>query len=172
MRWFALIAVLAAAACAENPVFRQSSEPLPIAPIDEQRYLGLWHEQARLPNRFERGCERATAEYTRRDDGLIGVTNTCIEADGSTRVAEGRARPVGEPGEGQLEVSFFGPFWADYWVLARGEDYGWSIVGEPEGRYLWLLTRSESITAAERADFEARIHALGFRPDDLVWAAP
>lgn len=158
------------AACVQNPVYRQSSEPLPIAQIDQQRYLGLWHEQARLPNRFEEGCLRATAEYATRDDGLISVVNTCFEAGGETRAARGRARPAGEAGEGKLEVSFFGPFWANYWVLERGENYEWSIVGEPEGRYLWVLTREREITPAMRADFERRITELGYRPADLVWA--
>jgi apolipoprotein D and lipocalin family protein len=173
MRYLILGAFAAlTAACSQNPVYRISEEPLPVAEIDQSRYLGFWHEQARLPNSFENGCQRATAEYSLREDGLISVLNTCIEADGERRSANGRARPVGEAGEGKLEVSFFGPFWADYWVLERADDYSWSIVGEPEGRYLWLLTRAENITAEERATFEQRISALGYRPAELVWAAP
>lgn len=171
MRYMMFLAALFAAACTQNPVYRQSDAPLPVAYIDQARYLGLWHEQARLPNSFEQGCQRATAEYALRDDGQISVVNTCIEADGERRTATGRARPAGEAGEGKLEVSFFGPFWADYWVLERADDYSWSIVGEPEGRYLWLLTREETITPAQRAEFERRITALGYRPAELVWAA-
>ena len=168
----ALLFVLAAltSACVQNPVYRQSDEPLPVANIDQARYLGLWHEQARLPNSFEEGCQRATAEYALRDDGLISVVNTCFEANGEQRVAHGRARPAGEAGEGKLEVSFFRPFWAKYWVLERGENYEWSIVGEPEGRYLWVLTRERELSAEQRAAFERRITALGFRPAELVWA--
>lgn len=155
-------------ACAPQPIYRiASAAPAASQPIEVERYLGLWHEQARLPNRFERGCVRATAEYALREDGLISVLNTCFEEGGATRDANGRARIVGE---GQLKVSFFGPFWADYWVLARADDYAWSIVGEPEGRYLWLLTRAPTLSAAARADFEARIAALGYRPEDMYWA--
>lgn len=170
MRLYVLIAAMFAAACTPNPVYRQSSEPLPVASIDQERYLGLWHEQARLPNSFEEGCQRATAEYATREDGLISVVNTCIDERGETRVARGRARPVGEAGEGKLEVSFFGPFWADYWVLDRAQDYSWSIVGEPEGRYLWILTRERTITPERRAAFERRITELGYRPAEMVWA--
>lgn len=166
-----LAAAMLMAACTPNPVYRQSTEPLPVAYIDQARYLGAWYEQARLPNSFEEGCQRATAEYAVRDDGLISVVNTCFEANGEQRVARGRARPAGEAGEGKLEVSFFGPFWAKYWVLDRGENYEWSIVGEPEGRYLWVLTREREITPAMRAMFERRITELGYRPAELVWAA-
>lgn len=172
MRLLIPLMALVLASCSQNPVYRQSEEPLSVAYIDQARYLGVWHEQARLPNSFENGCQRATAEYGLREDGLISVKNTCTEANGNHRVANGRARPVGEAGEGKLEVSFFGPFWADYWVLERADDYSWSIVGEPEGRYLWLLTRSETITPDKRTDFEGRITRLGFRPAELVWAAP
>ena len=171
MRFLIPLIALVLSGCAQNPVYRQSEEPLPVAYITQERYLGLWHEQARLPNSFENGCQRATAEYGLREDGLISVKNTCTEASGRQRVANGRARPAGEAGEGKLEVSFFGPFWADYWVLERAEDYSWSIVGEPEGRYLWVLTRDETITPERRAAFEQRITELGYRPAELVWAS-
>jgi len=98
------------------------------------------------------------------------VVNTCFPAEGESRDAKGRARWAGAEGEGKLEVSFFGPFWGDYWVVERADDYAWSIVSEPEGRYLWILTRAETISAAERAVFEARVQALGFRPSDLIWS--
>src|SRR5690606_16783797 len=77
MRALIFLIAAMAAACSPNPVYRQSDEPLPVAYIDQARYLGLWHEQARLPNSFEEGCQRATAEYALRDDGLISVVNTC-----------------------------------------------------------------------------------------------
>ena len=170
MRLLILAVAVFVAACTQNPVYRQSQEPLPVAHIDRSRYLGLWHEQARLPNSFEEGCQHATAEYAARDDGLISVVNTCVNERGERRVARGRARPTGEAGEGKLEVSFFGPFWADYWVVDRGENYEWSIVGEPEGRYLWVLTREREVTPAQRAAFARRIAELGYRPAELVWA--
>ena len=72
-----LIALSLLGACVGNPVYRTATTPLPTMPIDQERYLGLWYEQARLPNSFERNCVAAQAEYARRDDGLISVTNTC-----------------------------------------------------------------------------------------------
>jgi len=160
-------ALISLAACSQQPVYRTGTDPLPVASVDLQRYLGLWHEQARLPNSFEEGCQVVTAEYGTREDGLISVTNTCTDANGERRVARGRARPVGE---GKLEVSFFGPFWGDYWVLDRGANYEWAIVGEPQGKYLWILTRDEPLTPERRAAFEQRITELGYRPADLIWA--
>ncbi len=166
---FLLSALVLLAACASQPVNRAAVSPLSVASIETQRYLGAWHEAARLPNRFERDCVAVTAEYGMRPDGLISVHNVCMRADGSTRDAMGRARRVGVGEEGKLKVSFFGPFWGNYWVLGRAEDYSWSIVGEPSGRYLWVLTRAERITPEERAMFEARLRALGYDVSKLIW---
>lgn len=172
MRYLILAAALFSLSACDNPVYRISDDPLPVASIETDRYLGLWHEQARLPNRFEEGCLQATAEYGLRGDGEFSVTNRCLHTDTRERVANGRARIVGEPGEGKLQVSFFGPFWADYWVLQRADDYSWSIVGEPQGKYLWVLTRDETISPEQRAEFEQRMIALGYRPADMVWRTP
>lgn len=170
MRLIALLLVLGVAACAVQPVNRDpGAAPLPVASIETEPYLGLWHEAARLPNSFERNCARATAAYALREDGLLSVRNTCFRADGETRDANGRARRVGEGLQGKLEVSFFGPFWGDYWVLERADDYSWSVVGEPSGRYLWVLTRAETISAEERAGFDARLRALGYDTSKLIW---
>lgn len=170
MRLSALILpLLLLSACVEPRVNRSSGQPLPVASVDLDRYVGRWHEAARLPNSFEERCVAATAEYARREDGLISVRNVCTEADGSTRDAEGRARTTGQPGEGKLEVSFFGPFWGDYWVLQLAPDYSWSIVGEPEGRYLWILTREQTLSAAQKEDLRARAAAMGYQTDLLIW---
>jgi len=139
-------AAIALAGCAtfqRGPV-GNAAVPRPGKTVDLGRYAGLWYEIGRYENGFERGCEGVTARYTVRDDGLVGVLNTCRQGglDGPEKNIEGRARIVPDSGNARLRVSFFGPFYGDYWVLDRADDYSWSIVGEPSGRYLWLLTRS------------------------------
>jgi apolipoprotein D and lipocalin family protein len=77
-----------------------------------------------------------------REDGMIGVVTSCVK-NGEITKAEGKAKLVeGEKTGAKLKVSFFGPFDGDYWVLARGENYEWAIVGEPSGKYLWILSRT------------------------------
>lgn len=160
-------AALAMAGCAtlqRGPV-GNAAVPQPARPVDLTRYAGLWYEIARYENGFERGCEGVTAEYTLRADGLVGVRNACRQGDpaGELKVSEGRARIV-EGGDGaKLKVSFFGPFFlGDYWVLDRADDYSWSIVGEPSGRYLWLLSRSPTPAPAVRETMMRRARALGY----------
>lgn len=150
---------------------RDPDRPLQtVARVDLDRYLGEWREAARLPNSFERDCVGATATYSRRPDGLIGVRNVCIKADGDREVAEGRAKVADPATNAKLKVSFFGPFFfGDYWVIDLAPDYSWAIVGEPRGRFLWVLTRSTTLDPALKADLAARVEALGYRTDVLIW---
>ena len=139
--------------------------PEPAKSVDVDRYTGRWYEFARYDNRFERGRDFVTADYAKRDDGLISVINTGREggADGPRRVARGKARVVPGSDNAKLKVSFFGPFYVgDYWVLDHADDYSWSIVGEPGGTYLWILTReAKPAVELQRALLE-RVRALGY----------
>ncbi|WP_176053902.1 lipocalin family protein [Paraburkholderia caribensis] len=139
--------------------------PEPAKSVDVDRYTGRWYEFARYDNRFERGRDFVTADYAKRDDGLISVINTGREggADGPRRVARGKARVVPGSDNAKLKVSFFGPFYVgDYWVLDHADDYSWSIVGEPGGTYLWILTReAKPAIELQRALLE-RVRAMGY----------
>jgi apolipoprotein D and lipocalin family protein len=139
--------------------------PEPSKAVDLDRYFGQWHEFARYENRFERDCEAVTANYARREDGLVSVVNACRQG-GLTRPyrsAEGRAKVVPGSNGTKLKVSFFGPFYVgDYWILDHADDYTWSIVGEPSGRYLWILTREAKPSAELRRALIERTRALGY----------
>lgn len=127
--------------------YRDRSVPIAsAAAFDPVRYLGTWHEVARYPVPFERGCVGVTAEYGQRADGRLSVLNTCRDATGAvTSTITGTAEVVGP---GRLKVRFDGlpiPA-ADYWVLWVAEDYGTAVVGAPNGRSGWVLNRTPTIT--------------------------
>ncbi|REE21808.1 apolipoprotein D and lipocalin family protein [Paraburkholderia sp. BL27I4N3] len=163
----AIGAVCLLGACAFSPAGKSGNAhvPQPAKPVDLNRYLGRWYELARYENGFERDCEAVTADYATREDGLIDVTNSCHKGgvSGALDVSKGRAKVVAGSEDARLKVSFFGPFFVgNYSVLDHADDYSWSIVGEPSGRYLWILTR-EAIPAASVKDaLIERVRALGY----------
>jgi apolipoprotein D and lipocalin family protein len=150
-----------------------------VAPVDLKRYAGLWHEQARLPNRFQKRCGGpVTAEYVPQPDGTLQVLNRCILADGSFDESVGTARVVpvtGQPGAGRLEVSFAPPWlswlpmvWGDYWILKLDRDYEVALVGTPDRAYLWVLSRAPVLeTSALEAELDYA-RSLGFDVDKVV----
>jgi apolipoprotein D and lipocalin family protein len=113
-----------------------------VATVDLARYAGTWHEIAAFPMFFQRQCVGdTTAHYALAPDGKVLVTNRCRtesgfdEATGSATVVEGSSNS-------RLKVSFFWPFKADYWVIGLDADYRWAVVGNPNRKYLWVLSRT------------------------------
>ncbi len=119
--------------------------------VDLKKYSGLWYEIAKIPNSFQNQCVRGTtAKYILKDDGEIGVLNSCIDKDGKLDEADGVARIVDSKTNAKLEVSFvsfFGwrPFWGDYWIIGLDENYQWAIVGTPNRKYGWVLSRTPQL---------------------------
>jgi apolipoprotein D and lipocalin family protein len=164
-------AAVALSACAtllsRHPVGNRAV-PEPAKSVDLQRYLGRWYEIARYEQGFQKGCEGVTADYALRPDGSISVINRCRKPGGKTSEARGRAKIVDRATNAKLKVSFFGPFYGDYWVLDRGDDYQWAIVGEPSGRYLWLLNRKAVPGKADVDRLIDRAAALGYDTSMLL----
>jgi len=159
-----MVALSACATLQRGPV-GNAAVPQPVQAVDLGRYVGRWYEIARYENGFERGCEAVTADYAMRPDGLLSVVNTCRQdgVEGPVKTSQARAKIVAGSNDAKLKVSFFGPFYVgDYWVLDRADDYSWSIVGEPSGRYLWLMSRTAEPSAQTRATIMERTQALGY----------
>ena len=136
--------------------------PQPAKVVELSRYLGHWYELARYEQGFQKDCDGVTADYALREDGKLSVLNKCRKPDGSLKQAEGKAKIVDTVSGSKLKVSFFGPFYGDYWVLDRADDYSWAIVGEPSGRYLWILSREADPGQAKLDALIARSAALGY----------
>lgn len=125
-----------------------------VADFDIGRYMGTWYEIARLPNSFQNACiGDVTATYTLLDDGRIEVVNRCRKKDGGISYAKGRARRASDTGPStKLKVRFapaflsFLPFvWGNYWIIDLAPDYSYAVVGEPERKYFWILSRTPTM---------------------------
>lgn len=152
-------------------VYAAASEPpLPTVPhLDLSRYTGRWYEIARYPNRFEKQCDRdTTAEYAVRPDGKISVVNTCTRADGTADQARGWAKVADADSNARLKVTFFWPFFGDYWVLELGDNYEYAVVGEPGRKYLWILSRTPHMDEVTYAAITRRLSARGYDPTRLL----
>jgi len=112
--------------------------------VDLNRYAGKWYEIARYPNRFQEGCVGTTATYTIRQDGKIEVLNQCRKGTlaGEISSVKGTAWIADNKTNAKLKVSFFWPFSGHYWIIDLGENYEYAVVGHPDRKYLWILSRS------------------------------
>ena len=161
---------LATSACATSTTERLRLPPLEtVAHVDLSRYVGTWYEIASFPQSFQRGCTGTTATYELRQDGDVDVLNRCRKGslDGREKSAQGRARVVDRATNAKLEVSFFRPFWGDYWVIDLADDYSYAVVGHPGRDYLWILSRTPTMDSAVYDGILARLRAQGYEVERL-----
>ncbi len=144
---------------------------IPVKEFELDRYLGKWYEIARLDHSFERGLQQVTAEYALRDDGGVSVINRGFSADKDKwKDAEGKAFFVRDSDEGYLKVSFFGPFYGSYVVFELDkENYQYAFVSGPNKSYLWLLSRTPTVSEELKSRFVDTAKQLGFKTDELIF---
>ncbi|MGB6241800.1 MAG: lipocalin family protein [Castellaniella sp.] len=141
-----------------------------VSPFDVQRYAGRWYELARLDHAFERGMTDVSATYTVQADGSVRVVNRGYAlAAGQWRQAVGKALFTGAPTTGSLKVSFFGPFYGGYHVVALDPDYRWALVLGSDTGYAWILARDKQLPTAQRDAIVARARDLGVDTSALIW---
>ena len=145
-------------------------KPLETVPsVDLEKYAGAWYEIARIPNRFQNDCVAdVMAFYRLLDDGKIRVVNRCRNSDGKTDVAIGTARVIDGSSRAKLKVTFFWPFSGDYWILDLGANYEYAVVGEPDRRYLWILSRSPQMDDSLYRQILDKIAAQGYDTKLLI----
>jgi apolipoprotein D and lipocalin family protein len=145
-------------------LFLAAPDPETAPKVDLTRYAGLWHEIARTPNWFQNKCaSNVRAEYTLQPNGNITVLNSCTKSDGKPSTAKGTAKLDGKDGSNaKLKVTFFWPFYGKYWILALDENYQWAVVGEPNRKYLWFLSRKPQIDDALYAKLLQIADARGY----------
>ena len=144
---------------------------MPVGDFRLDRYLGTWYEIARLDHSFERGLTRVTADYSLRDDGGVRVLNRGYSArDSAWKEAEGKAYFVNQSDQGYLKVSFFGPFYGSYVVLALDrEGYQYSLVSGPDKSYLWILARRPKPDKVVLEALIAKAAMAGFDTSKLIF---
>jgi len=144
----------------------------PVTHFELSRYLGRWYEIARLDHSFERGLSEVTADYSLNADGSIKVVNRGYDRRKEAwHESVGKALAVGDPTVGSLKVSFFGPFYGGYHIIALDPEYQHALVVGPNTSYLWILSRTPDLPASTREQLLDKARALGFDTREVIIVA-
>jgi apolipoprotein D and lipocalin family protein len=142
----------------------------PVTGFEAERYLGKWYEIARLDHSFERHLTNVSATYSREENGQIRVLNKGYNTrSGQWKQIEGHARFLEQENVGSLKVSFFGPFYGGYHIIALDRpEYGYSMVAGPSRSYLWILSRNTTLDEVVYTDLISKASEWGFDTAKLI----
>ena len=150
-----------------------TSVPKNVSPIEDfeaDRYMGKWYEIARLDHSFERNLSNVSAKYTRDKNGKITVVNKGFnEKTEEWKQIQGKARFIGDETVGSLKVSFFGPFYGGYHIIALDKKtYAYAMVTGPNRSYLWILSRAPTLDENIYKNLISMAADLGYKTADLI----
>jgi len=147
---------------------KKKQNTLEVVPrVELKKYLGKWYEIAYLPVRFQEGCTNTTATYALSEDGSISVLNECRKND-KVKQAKGKAKVVDKTSGAKLKVTFFWPFYGDYWIIDLGKDYDYAVVGTPNRKYLWILSRTPQMDDKLFSQLLESVKSKGFDINKLI----
>ena len=135
-----------------------------------ERYTGTWYEIARYPQRFQEGCVASKAVYELGQNGKIQVYNECRQGslEGPVKSVRGKAKVVDPATNAKLKVTFFWPFYGDYWIIDLGQNYEYAVVGHPSRKYLWVLSRTPEMEESVYRGIEERLEKQGYDTGRLM----
>lgn len=141
-----------------------------VKPFEKEKYLGKWYEIARLDFKFEKDLNNTTAEYSLNDNGTIKVDNKGYNYKKDKWVqAIGKAKFVKNENIAMLKVSFFGPFYSGYNVIALDNNYKYALVAGKNLDYLWILSRETQIPDNIKSKYLKIAEDIGYNTSDLIW---
>lgn len=138
--------------------------------FDKEKYLGKWYEVARFDFKFEKNLNNTTAVYSLNEDGSIKVDNkgyNSVKKQWTQSI--GKAKFVGQETTAMLKVSFFGPFYGGYNVLAIDMQYKYALIAGGSLKYLWLLSRETTMPEDVKAKYLGIAESVGYDITKLLW---
>lgn len=135
-----------------------------VSSVDLKNYSGKWYEIASYPQRFQKGCNCTTAEYTLSEKGFVIVENRCNKdsVNGKQSYIKGKAFVEANSGNAKLKVQFFWPFTGKYWIIDLADDYSYAVVSHPNKKYLWILSRTPKMNETIYQQILSRLKEKGF----------
>jgi apolipoprotein D and lipocalin family protein len=141
-----------------------------VTPFNKEKYLGKWYKIARLDFKFEKYLNNTTAEYSLRKDGKIKVDNKGYNVKTKQwKQAIGKAKFVGDEKVAKLKVSFFGPFYSGYNVVAIDAEYKYALVFGKDTDYMWILSRETTLPENIKNDYLKIAKEIGYNTEELIW---
>jgi apolipoprotein D and lipocalin family protein len=162
---FTLIISISFNSCSTIPIGAVAIEN-----FEKEKYLGQWYEIARLDFKFEKNLNNTTANYSINKNGTLKVDNKGYNTKKQKwSQSIGKAKFINGEEIGSLKVSFFGPFYGGYNIIAVDSEYKYALVAGSSLDYLWILSRDTNIPHHIKSKYLNIAKAIGYNTEELIW---
>ncbi|MDP9052161.1 MAG: lipocalin family protein [Acidobacteriota bacterium] len=165
---FATAALIAAfSLCAVHSADAQSAAAIP--KLDPNRLTGTYFEIARYPTKREKQClanEMVLYALGDKPRAFQIVTSCQVKQDNSEYW--NKSGKLDKAANGQIKLGAIWPFSVKYWVIAIAPDYSWALVGNPNHKSLWILSRTPTLAPDVLSSIRSQASAQGFDTAKLI----
>lgn len=141
----------------------------PVTSVDIKRYSGTWYSLYSIPTSFDKGSRETTTNYTwNAKKEYYDVVTTCTTENNDLKTVKSKLFQVEGTHNAEMKAQFLWPFKVDYWVVALADDYSWVVVGHPDHKFLFIMSRKPSISKQTYTDLIAKCKAMGYPVEKLT----
>lgn len=136
---------------------------VPVAKVDMKKYAGTWYSLYSIPTMFDKGSRETTTNYSLNKEGYFNVITSYKKPnDEAIYSRASKMFPPEEGSNGELKAQFIWPIKVDYWIIELADDYSYVVVGHPEHKFLFIMSRVKKMPKKTYDEIVTRCKAKGY----------
>ncbi|MFD2148358.1 lipocalin family protein [Mucilaginibacter antarcticus] len=140
----------------------------PVDKVDVSRFAGKWYSLSSIPTAFDKGTRETTTTYTLNTYGYFSVITTAKKDDNEVHTYKSKLFPDAKQNNAEMKAQFIWPFKVDYWVIDLAKDYSYVVVGHPEHKFLFIMSRKPALDKKLYDGLVAKCKAMGYPVEKLT----
>lgn len=148
-----------------------SRNPHPVVPqVDLPRFMGDWYVQGIIPNFKEKNAQNGIESYRLNDDGTIQINYVFADKRNTNKISnmQMKAKVIDRTSNARWKVQLFKPFWFSYLIIDLASDYRYCVIGVPNRKYVWIMSRASTISSQDWNSINIRLKQLGYKTEKIV----
>jgi apolipoprotein D and lipocalin family protein len=140
--------------------------------LDINKFMGDWHVIAGRFTFLEKGVHNGLENYSwnekeQRIDIKFSYNKNSLQ--GKLVTMSQKAWVENKDTNAHWKVSPIWPLKLDYLVLDLADDYSWTAVGVPSGKYLWIMARDKKMDKKQLGFILERLGSKGYPIEGIVF---
>lgn len=137
--------------------------------VDLQRFMGSWYVIAIIPNFIEKNAVNGIESYKLNDNNSIDIEYRFHKnsPEGKQKVMHPKAWVYDKETNAEWRVQFFWPFKFPYLIIDLADDYRYTVIGVPNRKFVWIMSRTPEITDSDYEKILARLKKNGYEIEKI-----